>query len=98
MKWTRWPPYLAQKSTGSACEDKVVATLENSTRGVAGLGSDSMPIDCCGGAPSAGCRVDARMRIELAGVNNPPSVPPRLAAAPATTNKSLQNDGLGCDG
>jgi hypothetical protein len=60
MKWTRWPPYLAQTSTGSVRDDKVVATLENSTRGVAGLGSDSVGVDCCGGAPSAGCSVDAR--------------------------------------
>ena len=38
----------------------MVATLENRTRAVAGLGSDSMAVDCCGGAPSAGCGVDSR--------------------------------------
>ena len=37
-----------------------MATLENRTRAVAGLGSDSMAVDCCGGAPSAGCGVDSR--------------------------------------
>ena len=37
-----------------------MATLEDSTRAVAGLGSDSMAVDSCGGVPSAGCSVDPR--------------------------------------
>ena len=40
MKWARWPPYLAQKSPGSAREDKELWQRWNSTRGVEGLGSE----------------------------------------------------------
>lgn len=35
----------------------------NSTRGVEGLGSDSVAVGCCGGAPSVGCSVDARTTL-----------------------------------
>jgi hypothetical protein len=55
MKWTRWPPYLAQKWPGSAREDKELWQRWNSTRGVECLGSDSVAVGCCGGAPSVGC-------------------------------------------
>jgi hypothetical protein len=63
MKWTRWPPYLAQKSPGSAREDKELWQRWNSTRGVECLGSDSVAVGCCGGAPSVGCSVDARTTL-----------------------------------
>ena len=45
---------------GLSTRGQSCGNARNRTRAVAGLGSNSMAVDCCGGAPSAGCGVDPR--------------------------------------